>query len=160
LGPLLKGENVKFIWFVLLILILGVMDLANAQGTLQIGIRDGLEKETGTVFIYLYKSKEEWKVDNGLEIAKVNVAGLRQGVTVSNLSPGLYAVSAFLDEDKNGELTATTIKISGEKFSKPHEKVALSRIDGDLWATPDWEELNFEVKEGESKRIELHFQNQ
>jgi uncharacterized protein (DUF2141 family) len=68
-------------------------------------------------------------------------------IVLHDVKPGDNAVTLFWDENDNGELDKIGFI--------PAEPVGLSNIDGPLGAKPRWDEIKFEIKEGEVTEITI-----
>jgi len=82
----------------------------------------GLKDATGNVFIAVYASEDTWLGDEVVMDKKVVIADARDGDLVRTelqLPMGDYAVSAFHDQDGDGELSTNMIGI-------PREPIAVS----------------------------------
>lgn len=138
------------------LLSLGVMARADGEsapvkaGTLIVELT-GFDSDRGDVKVALYTPRAADAFPDGFKHAKrflkVPIKGRRASLRVRGLPYGTYAVSAFHDEDGDGQLdTAPIIGI-------PTEAVGASRNPG---GKPDFEDSRFELSSPEHRiRIKL-----
>lgn len=70
-----------------------------------------------------------------------------------HLKPGFYALTVFHDENGNG-------KLDTDIFGRPKEQFGISNINRTLWSKPKWEEVKFEVKDGEANAFSVRLKMQ
>ncbi len=99
----------------------------------------GLKQATGTVHIAVYNSDSTWLGDEAVMTEKVAVADAMDGDLVRTevqLPLGKYAISAFHDQDDDGELNTNLIGM-------PKEPIAVSNNALGKFGPPKYEDAVF-----------------
>lgn len=98
----------------------------------------GGEPNRGAMILSLFSSKESFlKQPMVSQTSEVDDTG-RASFRVPDLLPGRYAVSAFYDEDRNGELTTGLLGI-------PKELVGFSNNVKGVFGPPKFEKAAFDL---------------
>lgn len=122
----------RFSFAVLLMTLLSGAAAANDLRVVVDGIRDG----RGTVMVALYADSAEYEADDRFAGAFVRAAPGQVVVVFPGLKPGDYAVSAFHDENGNGELDA-------DFFGVPQEGYGFSNGAKGLLGPPTFSAASF-----------------
>jgi uncharacterized protein (DUF2141 family) len=126
-------------------------DLKAAELTVQI---DGIKSNAGKVVIRIYAGKDQWLEDEGhVALAEISLAEWTADSTVTTtleLEAGEYAVSAYQDEDEDGELDSSFIGI-------PKEPAGMSNKPKARMGPPKYEDAAFDLpEEGLAIVVELN----
>jgi len=112
---------------------------------------EGIQSNAGKILVRLYSGKEGWLKDDGT-VAKeeLSLADWSEGslVTVMDLEAGEYAISAYQDEDDDGELDSNFIGIPKEPAgmsNKPKARMGPPRYEDAAFVLPE-EGLAISVK--------------
>lgn len=110
-------------------------------------------KDSGQVRFFLFKSQGSWSKDDAPEVGHLEARELSKGLVIDHLESNEYAVTAYLDANRNG--------IHDRNFlGQPTEPFAISNIEKKLWSSPDWDEVKFSLGNGETKVVKLRFKFQ
>lgn len=122
--------------FYFFLLALACAGSASAQVQLEI---EGLAAASGSIFVSVYDSPDEWLGDNTLLTREVDIESARDGELVKvtlDLPAGDYALSIFYDVNDNDELDSNWIGI-------PKEPVALSNNARPKFGPPRYRDAVF-----------------
>lgn len=120
----------------------------SAQNTIELEITD-FESDEGIAMIGLYNSEANFMEDD-FRGKKLEIKDSMVTTTFTDIPDGVYAISVFHDENKDGKLNTNFMGIPKEDYGATNE--AHSRL-----GAPRWEDAKFEVKNGKTikKRISL-----
>ena len=122
----------------------------NTNGKLIIKIT-GFENDTGDCWFALDNSKNIFEEDTSVYIGKIlPIKNRKVIVELNSINFGEYAVKAFHDENKNGELDTDFLGI-------PDEKYGYSNDASDWFGPPSWDEAKFLFNKNEMT-IEIHLE--
>jgi uncharacterized protein (DUF2141 family) len=115
---------------------------------------EGLQSNSGKVIVRVYSGKDQWLEDDGhVALAEISLADWTADSTVTTaleLEAGEYAVSAYQDEDEDGELDSNFIGI-------PKEPAGMSNKPKARMGPPKYEDAAFDLpEEGLSIAVELN----
>jgi len=115
---------------------------------------EGIQSNSGNVIVRIYSGKEKWLEDEGqVALAEISLADWTAGNTVTTtleLEAREYAVSAYQDEDEDGELDSSFIGI-------PKEPAGMSNKPKARMGPPKYEDAAFDLpEEGLSIVVELN----
>jgi uncharacterized protein (DUF2141 family) len=101
-----------------------------------------INSATGNILYALYNSAASFMstTDAYQEGSVPPVVGT-QVITLTNIAPGSYAMTAFQDLNGNGKLDTGI-------FGMPKEPFAISNITKTLWSHPQWNDVVFQVNPG------------
>jgi uncharacterized protein (DUF2141 family) len=102
---------------------------------------EGLVGATGTVYIAVYNSDDDWLGDEVFTSAEVDIEKGMDGslvITELLLPPGEYALTIFHDSNANGELDTNFIGL-------PKEPIAMSNNAKAKFGPPKYEDAKFDV---------------
>jgi uncharacterized protein (DUF2141 family) len=125
--------------------------------TVRFHLKDGTGKQGGVVFpnskivFYQYSNKAKWEADESVVLDAHAIDPVT--FVVKGLPEGVYTFSAFQDLNHNGEHDRNLAGF-------PKEPFAISRIIKKLWSAPPWEEVNCQVKAGQTLDLDLFFKYQ
>jgi len=110
---------------------------------------DDIKNNEGVVLIGLYDDPANFL--NKLMVGKAEtIEDGRVIATFENVPDGVYAVSAFHDENEDGEFNMLLGII-------PNESYGTSNGAKGFFGPPKWEDAKFEVKNNEIKKINIDF---
>lgn len=103
----------------------------------------------GHVLFTLYNSEQSYLAeDDGYSNGSIPaVLGTIQFV-IQNIVPGFYGLTMFHDENDNGKLDTNSL-------GQPKELFGISNITRKLWSKPKWDEIKFEIKDGQENEISI-----
>lgn len=110
----------------------------------------GLRERSGELMIAVFDSENQFPDKEPVQKTKINVESSHAEVSVKlKLEPGTYAISMFLDENRNGKLDKNVLGI-------PKELFGFSNNPSIMTGPPDYKDCEIEVKEnGQSIDIKL-----
>jgi len=128
----------------LFVLMFGTIATAQTEsGTITIEILN-IDTDDGQMLIGLYDSSDNWlKTPYQGEFGAIKDG--KCTVVFKDIPVGIYAISTFHDEDKDGELD-TFLGIPTEDTGSSNDAPA-------KFGPPKWEAAKFEVKEGMLKQV-------
>ncbi len=130
--------------FVLMLLLnLSFQPLQHNVGNITFTIID-IHNSKGEVALYLFDNKEGFPGDGKKAIRnlKTKISNGACTVTFENIPHGVYALSAYHDENGDGKFNETW-------YGKPLEGVAVSNnVKGGITGPPSFEEAKFEFNTG------------
>jgi len=135
------------IFFSLLFVIFSLSIFAQT-GSIEVKI-NGIENNDGVVMIGLYNSDSDFPdFDKGFTGAAP--AADKNGVThtFKDILPGTYALAVWHDEDEDKELDKNFLGI-------PKENYGFSNNASGTFGPPDFKDAAFEVKNGETTKLEI-----
>jgi uncharacterized protein (DUF2141 family) len=141
----------KKIIMVLTLVFFGFFQNGFANSEIKINVKNVDKTKGGKILFYIFDSQQNWEKDNGKLIGEVQVDNLEGGLTI-NVGPSNYAISAFQDINNNNELDTNAVGIPEESYALSN--IAKSKV---LVCNPDWDDVQFAVKSGEIKNINLEF---
>ena len=100
---------------------------------------EGLQGADGDVHVAVYDSESAWLGEDTVLRRRIAIADALDGELVRtelHLPPGTYALSAFLDADKDGELDTNL-------FGIPREQIAISNNAAGKYGPPKYEDAVF-----------------
>lgn len=112
-----------------------------AQNTIEVEITN-FDNNNGLAFIGLYNAEASF-LKTLYRGEKANITNRKVVITFSDIPDGTYAISAFHDEDENGELTTNFLGIPKERYGASND--APSRF-----GPPKWKDARFQVKGGDT----------
>lgn len=136
-----------------LVTVLLLKSVAQAHGTIVVEIEEGHSEEGGSIHLFLFDSEKSWQDDTPKNLGKISSVVATKGHLTFDLPAHQYSITAFQDMNNNESLDKNLIGI-------PQERFAISNVNRTLWSPPDWTEVKFLLKEGETKYIKLHFKYQ
>ncbi len=99
-----------------------------------------IPNENGTIFIGLFRKKDEFPVFGKQYIGKIiPVSGKKMTYTFNELADGQYALAIFHDENKNGKLDKNYLGI-------PTEAYGFSNNARRTFSAPSFEEAEISLK--------------
>jgi uncharacterized protein (DUF2141 family) len=101
----------------------------------------------------LFDSEKSWEKDTPQNLGKLSPTAFSHNKVVFNLPANQYSITAFHDVNNNEDLDKNLLGL-------PRERFAISNIHRKLWSSPEWTEVKFILKDGETKHIKLHFKYQ
>lgn len=111
---------------------------------------DGLANTKGVLYIGWYNNATDFlKVEKAVYYQKAPVSNITsQSFLFKNIAAGNYAISLFLDEDGNGQLSTNI-------FGIPNERYAFSNNVKPAFRPATFSEAQFTVKSDKQIRISL-----
>lgn len=108
----------------------------------------------GNLIYSLYDTEETYNIEKN-EALNGTMPATEGSDTLElhHLKPGFYALTVFHDENGNG-------KLDTDIFGRPKEQFGISNINRILWSKPKWDEVKFEVKDGEPNEISIRLKMQ
>jgi uncharacterized protein (DUF2141 family) len=120
---------------------------ANAQSfTLKVEIT-GFNSNKGKAFVALYNSEKTF-LSKPLKGKIEEIKNNKAVVVFEDLSPGVYAISSFHDENNNGKLDKNFLGI-------PKEDYAISNNAKGFMSAPKYHDANFSLQENKSISIKI-----
>lgn len=129
--------------------LIALMTLASMASATTVEISN-LGAENGQIFLALYDSPDAFpdQASRALKKITVPVASHQQTVKIDlDLKPGRYAISTFLDKNKNGKLDTNVV-------GAPKERFGFSRNPKIGMGAPNFSECAFEITQ-EKKVISI-----
>ena len=148
----------QFIVFVLLAVVLSACASAppkapeprpGGQGRVEVTMTD-FKSDDGTARVAFFLDASVWP-DGGPSIFGTAVVPIRDGQAVAvfeDVPAGPFAVSAFHDEDSDGELGSVALGI-------PSEAYGFSGNARNMFGPPSFEQARMELAAGETKQITI-----
>lgn len=102
---------------------------------------EGLTQASGSVYISVYNSEDDWLGENRVATRQLVIADARVDdlvKTTFNLTPGEYAISLYYDRNNNGKMDTNFIGI-------PKEPVAVSNNARARFGPPRYEDAVFSL---------------
>jgi uncharacterized protein (DUF2141 family) len=123
------------------------MNLAALIATLVVTLSP-VNNNRGPILYSVYDNEEAWNKQDRprLEGAVPSQEG-EVGIQLT-LAPGTYAFTAFHDENSNGNLDTNFLGM-------PKEFFGISNITRTLWSQPAWDEVKFDIAEGEPRELKI-----
>lgn len=112
-----------------------------SQNSIELNISN-LKNNEGKVIAGLYDSQGKW-LDTAFKTAKANIDNKGARIIFENIPAGTYAVSAFHDEDNDGELDM----VMG---FYPSEDYTCSNNAKGRFGPPKWEDAKFTITASEN----------
>jgi uncharacterized protein (DUF2141 family) len=98
-----------------------------------------VSNSVGQIYYALYASDTDYQNESNSAYQGIIPATPGDVVTVAhNITPATYALTAFHDENGNGELDTGA-------FGIPKEQFGLSNIFNRLWSKPSFSDLSFDI---------------
>jgi uncharacterized protein (DUF2141 family) len=110
----------------------------------------GFKNQEGTAQVALFIDSSGWP-DGEISVFSTAVAAINDGEAVAvfeDVPAGPFAVSAYHDEDANGELNSAALGI-------PSEPYGFSAGASNLFGPPSFEKATIELAAGETQRITI-----
>ncbi|QED37925.1 DUF2141 domain-containing protein [Antarcticibacterium arcticum] len=122
--------------------------LMNAQNHIEVEITN-FKSNKGVAYIGLYDSENSF-LNTAFKGEKLTIKNNKVVYTFKDIPAGNYAISAFHDEDENGELSTNFLGI-------PKESYGASNNAPSRFGPPKWKDARFRVTAGETvyQKIEL-----
>ncbi len=115
--------------------------LLNAQNQIEVEITN-FKSNKGVAYIGLYDSENSF-LNTAFKGEKLMIKNNKVVYTFKDIPAGNYAISAFHDEDENGELSTNFIGI-------PKESYGASNNAPSHFGPPKWKDARFRVAAGET----------
>ncbi|WP_299434771.1 DUF2141 domain-containing protein [uncultured Maribacter sp.] len=134
----------KKIITIIFVLVAAIVVAQEKLTTIEVEIQD-IDNSNGQVLVGLYNSEELWLKKK----YKGAVAKILEGKSIAtfiDIPEGIYAISVFHDEDKDGKLKTNFLGIPSEDTGSSNNAPA-------MFGPPKWEDAKFEVKENTVKQI-------
>ncbi|RKR07900.1 uncharacterized protein (DUF2141 family) [Maribacter vaceletii] len=134
----------KKIITIVFVLIATIVFAQEKLTTIEVEIHD-IDSSNGQVLIGLYNSEELWLK----KTYKGAVGKILEGKSIAtfvDVPEGIYAISVFHDEDKDGKLKTNFLGIPSEDTGSSNNAPA-------MFGPPKWEDAKFEVKKNTVKQI-------
>jgi uncharacterized protein (DUF2141 family) len=123
------------------------MNIAAAVATLVVTLAP-VENAKGPILYSVYDNEQSWTKQEKSRLDG-SVAAMKGQVRIElSLAPGTYAFTAFHDENSNGKLDTNFLGF-------PKEYFGISNIARTLWSQPAWDEVKFDLVEGQTKDLQL-----
>lgn len=110
----------------------------------------GFESKKGKARVALFTSKagfpSDWKAAHARDV--VSIKSSRVQVTFRDIPAGFIAISAFHDENDDGELNTGL-------FGAPTEAYGASNDARNTFGPPDWEQARIKLKPGQSAQLTI-----
>lgn len=129
-----------------LILVIFTTFILTAQNTIEVSMT-GFENNKGKAMIGLYNTKSDF-LEKEYKSELSEIQNKKSKATFTDIPDGIYAVSVFHDEDDDNEFDILFGFI-------PMEDYGNSNNVPPRYGPPQWEDAKFEIKGGETKKIEI-----
>ncbi|NND51986.1 MAG: DUF2141 domain-containing protein [Flavobacteriaceae bacterium] len=121
--------------------------LAQDNNTLHVQV-NGAKPDQGQIILSVFNSKNTYMKKSYLGKTETVDAKGRASFEFNELPSGIYAISAFYDEDSDGELKTGFMGI-------PTEKVAFSNNAKGIFGPPSFNKTSFDVNSDKTITINL-----
>ena len=124
----------------LMILAANGMQLSAQDTTNSVSITveiDGLESDEGMLYLSLFDDESNW-LKNALHSAQSEIIEGRATIVFENIEPGVYALSAYHDENNNQKLDTGFMGI-------PKEPYASSNGAKGRFGPPKWKDAKLDI---------------
>lgn len=117
-------------FFILLLGCFGLLPFyGEGQSVAQTVLIKNLDNKKGNVYIGWYTSEKDYTDGNNATIKKIVPVQDKQEIAVKfdQVSPGIYAIAVFFDENGNGELDKNFLGIPKEVYGFSNNIIPLTR---------------------------------
>lgn len=118
----------------------------HAQNTIEVSLTKFSSNE-GIVMVGLYNEAGDFLDKTFMSISS-EIVDKEAKVTFTDVPDGIYAISSYHDEDDNGRLNMILGMI-------PTESYGCSNGARGYFGPPTWEDAKFEVKDGETRKMDI-----
>lgn len=118
----------------------------NSQNTIEVYI-SGFENNTGKALIGLYNTENNF-LKKEYKSASAEILKKHSKTSFTNVPDGIYAVSAFHDENNDNEFDMLFGFIPMEDYGNSNNVPA-------RYGPPKWEDAKFEIKGGKTIKLEI-----
>ncbi|SDR88631.1 DUF2141 domain-containing protein [Gramella sp. MAR_2010_147] len=132
---------------IITILMLVFSLISTAQNSVEITMT-GFESNEGKAVFGLYSSKENW-LEKTFKTLKTEIIEGEATIVFQDLPDGEYAISAFHDEDENGELDMFLGFYPAEDYATSNNAPA-------KFGPPNWKDAKFELKNGSTEKQKIN----
>ena len=132
------------------VLVVGFFSIANLAHANDLTVTfQQVNANGGNIFYDLYNSEANFTAeDSETQTGSFPAVTGNDTITLHNLPAGFYALTAFHDTNGNGVLDRNFLGL-------PEEQFAISNITRTLWSSPGWDEVKFEVVDGQTTSINM-----
>jgi len=128
----------------------GAEDAGVATAKLSVAVQ-GFRNQKGQLLAAVYDSEANWlKVEKAVRVVRLPIPGRDATVSFEGLTPGIYAVSVFHDENANGKFDMHWFPVPG-----PDEGAAQSNDAKAHLGPPAFDDAKFRLGAGETA-IQVH----
>jgi len=134
----------KKISTIVFVFVAAIVFAQEKRTTIEVEIQD-IDSSNGQVLVGLYNSEDLW-LKKTYKGAAVKILEGKSIATFIDIPEGVYAISVFHDEDKDGKLNTNFLGIPSEDTGSSNNALA-------IFGPPKWEDAKFEVKGNTVKQI-------
>jgi len=117
-------------FFILLLGCFGLLpSIGKGQSVTQSVVIKNLDNKKGSIYIGWYTSEKDFTDGNNTTIKKIVPVQDKQEIAIKfdQVSPGVYAIAVFFDENGNGELDKNFLGIPKEVYGFSNNIIPLTR---------------------------------
>ncbi len=117
-------------FFILLLGCFGLLpSIGKGQSVTQSVVIKNLDNKKGSIYIGWYTSEKDFTDGNNATIKKIVPVQDKQEIAIKfdQVSPGVYAIAVFFDENGNGELDKNFLGIPKEVYGFSNNIIPLTR---------------------------------